>query len=46
MTDIRRDHTIDVPGIPAELQSLARGDIERLSDAIASVADSQECDSY
>jgi hypothetical protein len=41
MTKIRRDHTIDVPGIPAGLQSLARDDIGRLSDAIAAVADSQ-----
>ena len=41
MTNIAREYTIEVPGIPAELQSFAKDDIGILLDAIAAVADAQ-----
>ncbi len=41
MNNISRDHNIEVPGIPPELQSTAKEDIGRLLDAIRRVADRQ-----
>ena len=41
MNNISRDYNIEVPGIPPELQSIAKEDIGRLLDAITRVADKQ-----
>ena len=41
MSNIGRDHIIEVPGIPPELQSTAKEDISRVLAAIATVADKQ-----
>ena len=41
MSNIGREHIIEVPGLPAELQATAKEDIGRLLDAIAGVADRQ-----
>ncbi len=41
MSNIGREHIIEVPGLPAGLQSTAKEDIGRLLDAIARVADKQ-----
>ena len=39
MTNIRREHIVEVPGIPTVLRSSAKKDIGKLLDAIAKVAD-------
>ena len=41
MNNIGREHAIEVPGIPAELQSRAKADIGILFNAIAAAADAQ-----
>ena len=41
MNNIGREYIIEVPGLPAELQSTAKEDIGRLLDAITRVADKQ-----
>ena len=41
MNSIDREHNIEVPGIPPELQPTAKEDIGRLLDAITRVADKQ-----
>ena len=41
MNSIDREHNIEVPGIPPELQANAKEDIGRLLDAITRVADKQ-----
>ncbi len=41
MTNIAREHTIEVPGVPVGLQSLAKADIGILINAIAAIADAR-----
>ena len=41
MNSAGREHNIEVPGIPPELQSTAKEDIGRLLDAITRIADKQ-----
>ena len=41
MNSMSREYNIEVPGIPPELQSIAKEDIGRLLDAITIVADKQ-----
>ncbi len=42
MSNIRREQTIEVPGVPKEFQSLAKKDIGILLNIIAAIADAQE----
>ena len=41
MNNVGREHIIEVPGIPPELQAAAKEDIGRLLDAVTRIADKQ-----